>query len=365
MASQHTHLRQHKHVPGAMYIHANELKRVLGDDYTSKMWMLDRVDDKHFCDYRNKNKSYTMAYRISEQGLSYISKLNLTPTKLTKLGYRDEPVDLNRLKELLSDPKNFKNEQDHLATKIFYSCVDKETGINWVSYRRTTRYGRRFAASPSLQWLPKYIRYQIIHNMTQIDMVNCHPTLIVALAAKLNLPAENLNNYINHRDEMLGQIQTHYGVDRGAAKQLVLMTSYGASLTPKKNNAYATWIQDHGVSVIDAPQWLIGYSDELKKIMTECLQMSWVKQKRLDRVGRATRAFALAIQSIEDELLKVCEQTLSRHNMEINTLMFDGFLIEGKIPSSLVSEMGDEINIYLKNKYDLNCEMKLTSEYYE
>lgn len=361
--------RAHKHIEGAIAISAAELQKVFGEKYLSQLWFIDCVNDRYWVDHNERKNSYTRAYKINELGMEYIRTelpKAIQPPKVFQEGYRDEPINLQKLEELLKDPTNFKEPEDMLMTQLFWSNVDKQTGINWTKYRRCGgKYGRRFAAGPSLQGLPKYVRFQIIENMTDVDMVNAHPTLIKAFAEREGADATNIADYKSNREEWLKDISEHYGVDRKAAKTLMLALSYGCSLTSVRTEAaYLTWINENKAKTAQPLARLTEYSNELGSIMNTVLSTDDVKAKGFNRIRKQTRAFALFIQSIEDELLSVCDVVLKRHGRYANVLMFDGFMVVGTVSNELVHEMESCMNKYLRVKYNVDCQMKLNSNYY-
>ena len=67
-----------------------------------------------------------------------------------------------------------------------------------------------------------------------IDIVNCHPTLMLQVAEKMEVPShkiERLVEYVTDRSRMLQRIADHYGIPASKAKYGVLRVLNGGSIT--------------------------------------------------------------------------------------------------------------------------------------
>ena len=59
------------------------------------------------------------------------------------------------------------------------------------------------------------------HYYHDIDMVNCHPTLMLQVAEKMGVPERKiqvLREYVDNRQAMLERIGDHYGIPAGRAR---------------------------------------------------------------------------------------------------------------------------------------------------
>ena len=100
--------------------------------------------------------------------------------------------------------------------------------------------GRRTATHPSMQGCPSSLRPRIVSRFYHdVDMVNCHPTLMLQTAEKMNVPSykvQKLREYVTHRQSMLVRIGEHYGIPAAKAKYGVLRVLNGGSI--------AAWVND-------------------------------------------------------------------------------------------------------------------------
>jgi coenzyme F420-reducing hydrogenase delta subunit len=87
--------------------------------------------------------------------------------------------------------------------------------------------GRLFAQSASLQNLPKEFRGAIGANYHHIDMVNCHPSILLQYCKKNDIKSDALEYYVNNRNEVVEKIMTDYSLEKGDVKQLFLSVMNG------------------------------------------------------------------------------------------------------------------------------------------
>lgn len=92
--------------------------------------------------------------------------------------------------------------------------------------------GRLFADGNGIQGLPKKIRGFLLDGLaTDIDMVNAHPVILRYLCRKHNISHDQLNLYIEKRDEVLSQF-----ADRETGKTLFLKALNDEKLNKKEKN---------------------------------------------------------------------------------------------------------------------------------
>ena len=99
-------------------------------------------------------------------------------------------------------------------------------GVSVVSqfYCRKGGVGRRYAAKwPSLQQIPSWMRADVCAGLLcDLDVVNCHPELLLQLAHRHGADVPALEAYVRAREPTLDAVRRHYGCSREAAKVLFL-----------------------------------------------------------------------------------------------------------------------------------------------
>ena len=92
--------------------------------------------------------------------------------------------------------------------------------VNYLPSKQLKNMGRLFAQSASLQNLPREFRGAIGGNYHDIDMVNCHPSILLQYCKKNDIKSDALEYYVNNRIEVVEKIMTDYSLDKGDVKQL-------------------------------------------------------------------------------------------------------------------------------------------------
>jgi hypothetical protein len=206
-----------------------------------------------------------------------------------------------------------------------------------------------------------------MENVTDIDMVNAHPTLILAFMAKADEEAdmEYMNAYISNREATLKQIVDYYQVDRSWAKKLMIMIGYGASLSYEGD--VKDWLNESRAKLtivnnklVHLP-FVVAYKEELVAAKKALLALP---EAAAFNIANDNRGLALFIQSVEDEILSICEAWCDYNNRTVSCLLFDGFHVEGTITDDEIKRMETCVNRFLENKYQIYCGLKLSQKYY-
>ena len=96
-----------------------------------------------------------------------------------------------------------------------------------VTYAKRRSIGRRTASHPGMQHCPSGLRpLLVMFYYHDVDIVSCHPTLMLQVALHMGVPAEKLDTlhrYVHgERDDMHKDIASFYGVHPKACKFPVL-----------------------------------------------------------------------------------------------------------------------------------------------
>jgi len=366
----------HQNIKGSIWISSSEFQSVIGPDYKVILKEFFYVADDTYVLPSKNQKGICKAYRPTETFYAFVQQAieknpeAIATRKLRKgTQYYFEEINLKALDGIINAGLNFcKNKEDLITARLLRLACDLN-GINAVSYRRNNGCkGRQFATSISLQTMPKYIRFAIINNVTDIDMVNCHPVLIKAFMHKAapDITTLAIDEYISNRETILENIQNFYKVERKAAKELLLMVGYGASIS-NINGAFGEWVDKNkaklkikGLTMENEP-FLIKYQAEMKQAKTSLLALPEAQEFVS---GNQNRSLALFVQSVEDEVLQMIEGWMNWKGIEVSTLMFDGIMIKGSVTQSDISNIEKNINKFLHERYSLDIDMKLSQKYY-
>lgn len=113
----------------------------------------------------------------------------------------------------------------------------------------------------SLFTLRKEIRHTISGMYyTDIDIENCHPTILYQVCKKFNIECTLLESYVLNRKYYLDNVVTHYGVDIDSAKLLFIIILYGGG--------YSRWCDEVDTSK-PALDFINNFISEFKNIASK------------------------------------------------------------------------------------------------
>lgn len=171
-----------------------------------------------------------------------------------------ETPNIDKLATLIYNPQFFQ-DMNHIrtspATKEIYST--EEQWINEyfnkinkrsknrhikVEYRHSQR-GSVGRVNPVKSLSLCSIRRQIRHTIAQdvyydFDMKNAHFYILKHFCDVYNIPSDNISYYVNNREQVLKEVQEHYGCSRDTAKNLFIRLAYGGGLS--------NWLCDNELS---------------------------------------------------------------------------------------------------------------------
>ena len=129
----------------------------------------------------------------------------------------NEIVDKKKLLYIINN-NDFDIEVNNLA-KHYYDCLD-QVGRKRVQYKQKFKHKDRYYGIGScLSYLKKEIRNSIMpKNIKDIDMVNCHPVILLNSCQKNKIHCNILKNYVENRDLILDS----FGNNRKTVKELFL-----------------------------------------------------------------------------------------------------------------------------------------------
>lgn len=303
-------------------------------------------------------------------------------------------AELSRLR--LIPEGNFADDsalQSHQRRKAFCEALDGAAQpangdgvrLNYVSYGKNMGFGRRTASYPSMQQCPSSLRPSLVGGFGDgggehdIDMVNCHPTLMLRVATRFpgvtsaDLPT--LAELVSNRNVVLDRIAKHYSTSRSNAKVCVLRVMNGGTVQQ--------WIKDVNCainrdSVQDDLRNLIEEMvtvrksffefPELKELVVELRKRIKIDRDEAARVARARASsvplakrreavlqaekaeakanaravdrsvFSFALGEVEDKILNEIERYMTRQGWTISSRIYDGLHVRHR------TELGNQHN---------------------
>jgi len=211
---------------------------------------------------------------------------------------KNNQVNFTATKKILNE---YKNNRGILKTK--YSKSPKDI------HRNLRDYGR------GIQSVPCVFRGLICRNtMTDVDMKNCHPTILHQLCLKHNVVCKYLSEYVLNRSEILAK--------NGLTKLDIIKSMFKKTYVRNGNT------------------WFKCFDAEMKTIQKEFISNAeFVKQKEQSISNRQNQEGSFMSSLCASFEVLILNEIVSKVDVEIGVLMFDGFLFYGERPKDLLETL--------------------------
>ncbi len=243
--------------------------------------------------------------------------------------------DFMKLNIPLEEQERFKYQYGTIKKILLH--YDKNNGINKTTYIKSDKDPKnilRDYASLSIQGLPTYFRGLICNGlMTDIDMVNCHPMIILNLCKKYNVTHKYLEQYCNERKQLIAD---------GSANKVKVIESINKHTNLKNTTPFMTKLDAEIKNIQREFMDLPDFSLQLDLAKESC-----AKKKDYKRHNVAGTFMSNVATSYEVQILHSIIPFIQRKSIEIGVLMFDGFMIYGNAPDGLM----EELSLFVKDTY--------------
>lgn len=259
----------------------------------------------------------------------------------------NERIDVNASNWLLSQlsdeflKQNFlEGETDErfrfTPVKKILQKYQKNQGIQKVKYYKKDEFGLLRDYGDGIQSLPTTFRGLICKGMTDVDMVNCHPIILLNLCEKHDIPCPYLKYYCENRAECL---------DKYTTKTLII-SSMNARWNIKKVSA-----------------WMTTFDVEMKSIQKAFIALpEYEQQKELAKKSNLKKGknnlegafISNLVTTYEVQILQKCIEYCRINHIEIGVLMYDGFMFYGEKLDGLcnaLSALSLELGFKMDFKY--------------
>lgn len=244
-----------------------------------------------------------------------------------------------------------------------HSCIS----VTYNKSKNSNGYGRMFShRGLSLQSLPREIRHTISNELyVDIDIVNCHPNLLIQYAEKNNLRCKYIKLYSDNREDFFKKFKNECNLDRDYIKKSILAIlngSPGKSILKKTNNnrLFKKLIKE--VEAIHT--YIYDNEKEYRKIGDKnALQ----KQKNGGFYNPKGSTCNVMLCDIENKILN-CMINYLQENQYINNdvvLVFDGFMMlrEHLLNKDIENIMRElETEVYEQLKYNIQLTVKMMNQ---
>ena len=218
--------------------------------------------------------------------------------------------------------------------------------------------GRRFARSSlSLQNIAGIIRNTIAHEFyDDLDMVNAHPTILLAMCKEANIKCKKLSKYVKYRDSHLQELIETNKISRRTAKDTYLALMNGGSSV----NLYKY--------MKTKPTFLKDFAKEMDRILDEFAELNpeeFKKETKFKDFNKKGSYLNKLICRKEDEILMHIYDIISAdktrggitYTQHVNVVFaFDGMLVPKEVN---VSENIKSIENRIYKKFNIPMKLKI------
>lgn len=250
--------------------------------------------------------------------------------------YENEKQQLQTLKKLI---RNGKLKVSYRKPKYGLGRVYPLKSLSLCSLRREIRQTLAF---------DKYV---------DIDIANCHPEILNQICIHNKIKTRYLKQYIENRESILEQTQSHYDCSRDEAKRLYIILAYYGSIEVWKKTDKEPF------------DFILDFQNELKAIGSKIIEanpavvMIVKKENKKNVVGSAV---SIILQEKERKILECVYDYLVSKKVIVNNdcaLCFDGIMVpKNKYYSSLLEELSNIVCEKLQFKLTFT-EKEMTQHY--
>lgn len=324
----------------------------------------------------NKNYKNIRNFKISEDNKdNNMSKPDLEKysKNVSQVFYLNEKIyNIRNLKLFTKIKFNHTKRTDALINKDQISfCrkihhdMNKNNGVSQKTYKKKDYdIGRYYyEGSLGLQSIKGSIRRLMCDgNVFELDLVNSHIKLLKNIITDYNVSnCLQILDYDRNRDTYLLEVQTTYKVNRGLAKELFLILSYGGT--------FQTWIKHNNLNKTFKPvDFIKTFQNDIKKIInslsTDCVFYQTIirimeKIKPNERKQKKIySSLALFLQDLETNIMVNVMNYLKDNGISTECFIHDGILVSSTFNEIINDDFIYNICEHIKNKFGFDILLK-------
>ena len=289
-----------------------------------------------------------------------------------KIGKTYEKVQLydRKMMNLIwSNREKLFDNRDKTQLSILKSLYDgrvkgQQYGKRVITYKLSSTkpgrlgYGRYYGGDGSLETLEQDIRATLCSELyTDIDIVNCHPTLIVQYAKRyFNLDMPYLQKYVDNRQDFFNKMYEEHDLEESIVKNIIIIILYNGAIKISHRDS-VDFVNNNTI-----PKDMLEMKREMKQLyklvkdtgIHEELHKYLVTQDK----NIQGSFMAYIIQDEEDYCREYITTFLEDNDRQADVFSYDGCMTRGinNIPESLLKET--EEYVLLKTGYHIKLKIK-------
>ena len=227
--------------------------------------------------------------------------------------------------------------------------------VNYVFSKNTPGLGRIYPLnSTALITMKRDTRIKLAGEYYyDIDIVNCHPSILIHYAKMIGLPCENLCSYVNNREEWLAKNK----ISRELSKELYLRMIFTGKVR--------SFCLDRDVDINNIHKDVFKFENELRNLSTKLmespeLRFFYTKVKNSGRSNVIASSLSLFLQDTERMILELIVNEYKKlypDGYKYLSLQYDGIMIRKdyfdkemllKIEAKILEVYGINIRLTIK-----------------
>ena len=230
-------------------------------------------------------------------------------------------------KEFLST--QLREDEQSFTTKTVQATLirlKRNDGVNKVLYKKKDKLNLLRDYGSGIQSLPTAFRGLVCRDMQDVDIKNCHPTILYNLCERHDIPCHFLQEYVNQRDAVL---------ESGRATKMEVIRSINKKQRLKT----------------DKP-WLKAFDTEMKQIQKKLWVLpEYASFKTLAMENKSNPEGTFMSHLATSFEVKILHAVLETPRVEVGVLMFDGFMFYGEPPDDYLSYLSKVV----MDKVGMSC----------
>jgi hypothetical protein len=212
----------------------------------------------------------------------------------------------------------------------------KNKGMNKAFYKKgkNDKHGLYRDYSEGIQSLPSRFRGILCKGMTDIDCVNCFPSILLNICRLHDITCPYLEKYVNERDELIKNGIT-------SKDQVICMLNSKNKL----KNYMSPFNETFDVEIKQIQKALVD-----NELYTK--QLEDASHNLKNKIGSFMYNIGATYEAI---ILQHLIQFFKEKNIQIGVLMFDGIMVYGEIGENIISEMSE----YIRRVMNFNLKYKI------
>ena len=234
---------------------------------------------------------------------------------------------------------------------FLHACMGKEGGVQRTyRYARGKDFGRMFC-SEGLQNVWRAFRGALCKGlMTDIDMKNCHPVILLWLCEKFEIDCPKLREYVTAREHHLTELgKVLQGKDREHCKRLFLIAT---NTNQKIKNVSYAFFNEYQAEIQEVIQPALMAIDELAARFKSHAEQAAGQREADGREANEEGSFLnLVLCYSENVFLQAVRAYLEGKGIEIAVLMLDGLMVYGDHYDN--APLLEELHTLLRDKHGI------------